>query len=158
MLASGPQATVEVGGRPLAAWPADALASVCAPVEVVWDAPAEPLRALVDALERAEGPVLVCAGEMPFVTPDACHSLVEAAGGAASPAVVAAANGELCPRLGLYAPAALEGLRADADLTEAVEALDPVRVALPPALMRTVETTADLAEAEELLAEATRRR
>jgi molybdopterin-guanine dinucleotide biosynthesis protein A len=158
VLAGGPRAAAEVGGRPLAAWPADALASVCTPVEVVWDAPAEPRPALVHALERAGGPVLVCAAEMPFVTPDACHSLLEAAGGAAAPAVVAATTGELRPQLGLYAPAALDALRTDATLTDAVESLDPVRVALPPALVRTVETEAELAAAEELLAEVTRLR
>jgi molybdopterin-guanine dinucleotide biosynthesis protein A len=152
ILAGGPRAAADVGGRPLAAWPADALASVCAPVEVIWDAPPQPLPALVHALERAGGPVLVCAAEMPFVTPDACHSLLEAAGGAGAPAVVAAAQGELQPQLGLYAPAALEALRADGELEQAVEALDPVRVALPPALVRSVETEAELAAAGELLA------
>jgi molybdopterin-guanine dinucleotide biosynthesis protein A len=158
VLAGRPTAAAEVGGRPLAAWPADALASVCTPVEVDWDAPAEPHPALVHALEQAGGPVLVCAAEMPFVTPDACHSLLEAAGGSAAPAVVAAATGELQPQLGLYAPAALDALKAGTTLTEAVESLDPVRVALPPALVRTVETEAELAEAEELLGEATRPR
>jgi molybdopterin-guanine dinucleotide biosynthesis protein A len=91
---------------------------------------------------------------MPFVTPDACRTLLEAAGASAA-AVVAAAEGVLQPVFGLYAPAALEGFRAsepDAPLTATVEALDPVRVALPPALVRSVNTPADLAEAEALLA------
>jgi molybdopterin-guanine dinucleotide biosynthesis protein A len=101
----------------------------------------------------ADGPVLVCAADMPFVTADACRTLLQAAGSA--PAVVAAADGVLQPTFGLYAPAALEVLRAapaDAPLTQTVEGLDPVRVALPAALVRSVNTPEDLAEAEALLA------
>jgi molybdopterin-guanine dinucleotide biosynthesis protein A len=67
---------------------------------------------------------------------------------------VACADGILQPTLGLYAPAALDVLRAapaDAPLTATVEALDPLRVALPAALVRGVNTPEDLAEAEELL-------
>ena len=59
--------------------------------------------------------------------------------------------GVLQPVFGLYAPTALETLRsapADAPLTETVAALDPVRVALPPRLVRSVDTPAELAEAE----------
>jgi molybdopterin-guanine dinucleotide biosynthesis protein A len=97
--------------------------------------------------------VLVCAADMPFVTADACRTLLGAAG--TSPAVVATAEGVLQPVLGLYAPAALELLRAappDAPLTRTVEALEPVRVALPAALVRSVNTPEELAEAEAQLA------
>ena len=100
----------------------------------------------------AGGPVLVCAADMPFVTADACRTLLQAAG--ATPAVVATADGVLQPTFGLYAPAALDVLRgapADAPLTRTVEALDPARVALPAALVRSVNTPEDLAEAEALL-------
>jgi hypothetical protein len=48
----------------------------------------------------------------------------------------------------------LDVLRAappDAPLTRTVEALDPARVALPAALVRSVNTPEDLAEAEALL-------
>jgi molybdopterin-guanine dinucleotide biosynthesis protein A len=160
-----------VGGRPLAAYPAAALGAVCERVAVVckrhtelpdlpgverWDEPDEPrhpLTGIVHALVTADGPVLVCAADMPFVTVDACRTLLQAAGSA--PAVVAAADGVLQPTFGLYAPAALELMRAapaDAPLTRTVEALDPVRVALPAALVRSVNTLEDLAEAEALLA------
>jgi molybdopterin-guanine dinucleotide biosynthesis protein A len=64
------------------------------------------------------------------------------------------ADGILQPVLGLYAPAALEVLRAaaaDAALTETVESLDPARVALPPAIVRSVNTREELAEAEAAL-------
>jgi molybdopterin-guanine dinucleotide biosynthesis protein A len=69
--------------------------------------------------------------------------------------VVAVSDGVLQPTLGLYAPGALEVLRAaaaNAPLTRTVESLDPVRVALPAALVRSVNTPEDLAEAEALLA------
>jgi molybdopterin-guanine dinucleotide biosynthesis protein A len=163
-----------LAGRPLVSYPVTALAAVCARVAVVckgatrlpelpgterWDEPDEPrhpLTGIVHALEQAGGPVLVCAADMPFVTPDACRTLLQAAGGAnGSPAVVAAAGGVLQPVFALYAPAALDGFRTadpDAPLTATVEALAPVRVALPPALVRSVDTPEDLAEAEALLA------
>jgi molybdopterin-guanine dinucleotide biosynthesis protein A len=95
----------------------------------------------------------VCAADMPFVTADACRTLLGAAG--SSPAVVATAGGILQPTLGLYAPAALDTFRDapdDAPLTRTVESLDPVRVALPPALVRSVNTPAELAEAEAVVA------
>ena len=121
-----------------------------------WDEPDEPrhpLTGIVHALATADGPVLVCAADMPFVTADACRTLLGAAG--SSPAVVATADGVLQPVLGLYAPAALDLLRAappGAPLTRTVEALEPVRVALPAALVRSVNTPEDLAEAEAQLA------
>jgi molybdenum cofactor guanylyltransferase len=159
-----------LGGRPLAAYPAEALGEVCERVAVVckadtrlpelpgverWDEPDEPrhpLTGIVHALGVAGAPVLVCAADMPFVTADACRTLLGAAG--PSPAVVATAEGVLQPTFGLYAPAALELLaaaRPDAPLTRTVESLDPVRVALPPALVRSVNTREDLVEAEALL-------
>lgn len=161
-----------LGGRPLAAYPAAALAGVCERVAVVckretvlpdlpgierWEEPDEPrhpLTGIVHALTTAGGPVLVCASDMPFVTADACRSLLQAAGSA--PAVVATAAGVLQPTFGLYAPAALARFReapADAPLTRTVESLDPARVALPPALVRSVNTPQDLAEAEALLSQ-----
>jgi molybdenum cofactor guanylyltransferase len=159
-----------LAGRPLIAYPAAALGEVCERVAVVckrdsplpglpgverWDEPDEPrhpLTGIVHALERAAAPVLVCAADMPFVTADACRSLIQASGTA--PAVVATAESVLQPTFGLYAPAALDVLSAapaDAPLTRTVEALDPVRVALPPALVASVNTPAELAAAEELL-------
>jgi hypothetical protein len=61
----------------------------------------------------------------------------------------------LQPTLGLYAPAALEVLREapeGAPLTNTVESLHPARVALPPALLRSVDSLDELAEAEAMLA------
>jgi molybdopterin-guanine dinucleotide biosynthesis protein A len=158
-------------GRPLASYPARALAEVCDRVAVVcksdtelpplpdverWDEPDEPrhpLTGIVHALETAGAPVLVCAADMPFVTADACRTLLQVAS-QGGPAVVATADGVLQPTLGLYAPSALDPLRAapqDAPLTATVEALEPLRVALPAALVRSVNTPEELAEAERLL-------
>jgi molybdenum cofactor guanylyltransferase len=169
-----PKPAAPLAGRPLASYPAAALGGVCERVAIVckpdtqvpelpgverWDEPPEPrhpLTGIVHALERAEEAVLVCAADMPFVTADACRTLLQGAGAAAgSPAVVATAEGVLQPVFGLYAPAALETLKDAPDgapLTQTVESLDPGRVALPPALVRSVNTPDDLAEAEALLA------
>lgn len=157
------KATLELDGRPLAAHVADTLGQVCDRLAIVckpdtelpavagverWDEPEEPrhpLTGIIHALERAGGPVLVCAVDMPWVTADACLSLLEAAPG--SVAAVAAANGALCPVLGVYAPDALEAMRGapeNAPLRDTVETLDPARVALPPALLRSVNTREDL--------------
>lgn len=157
------KAALELDGRPLLAHVAEAVGAVCAPVAVVckpdtelpslpaiarWEEPAEPrhpLTGIVHALERTAGPVLVCAVDMPWVTPDACRSLLDAAPG--GPAAVAVAEGEMCPVFAVYAPDALDRLRdarVDAPLRETVEALDPARVALPPALLRSVNLSEDL--------------
>jgi molybdopterin-guanine dinucleotide biosynthesis protein A len=170
-LGRGSKAAIRLAGRPLASYPLAALAGVCERVAVVcksntelpelpgaerWDEPAEPRHpraGIQHALERAGVPVLVCAADMPFVTQDACRTLLNAAG-AGSPAVVAVSEGVLQPVFGLYAPAALETLRAapeNAALTATVESLDPVRVALPPALVRSVNTPEELAAAENAL-------
>jgi molybdopterin-guanine dinucleotide biosynthesis protein A len=161
------KAAVEVAGQPLAAYPAAALAGVCDIVAIVakpdselpdlpgverWDEPAEPrhpLTGIVHALERAGEAVLVCGADMPYVTRDACATLI--GGGGSAPAAVAIAAGVVQPLFAVYAPAALDGLRAappDGRLTDAVEALGPGRVALPPAIVRSVNTPDDLAEAE----------
>jgi molybdenum cofactor guanylyltransferase len=163
----GAKASRWLAGRPLAAYPAAALADVCERVAIVgkpgqelpelegverWDEPAmprHPLTGIVYALERAEEAVLVCAADMPFVTPEACRTLMAAGGTAA--AAVAVAGGVLQPVLAVYGPAALPTLRAaepDAPLTRTVEALEPARVALPPPLVRGIDTLEELAAAD----------
>lgn len=168
----GAKPAAQLAGRALIAYPLEALAEVCDPVAVVckkstklpeidgferWEEPAEPqhpLTGIVHALERAQAPVLVCAADMPFVTADACRTLLAGAGGARAPAAVAAAQGDIQPVFGVYLPSALEALLAaapDAPLIATVEALDPARVALPPPMLRSVNTPEELAEAEEEL-------
>ena len=163
-----------LAGRPMMAYPVEALGAVCSRVAVVckqgtslpsldgaerWEEPDEPrhpLTGIVFALERADGqPVLVCAADMPFVTADACRSLLAAP--AKGLEVVAATDGVLQPTFGLYAPGALDRLRAappDARLTDTVEQLEPARVAFPARLVQSVNTREDLAEAERVLAAA----
>ena len=161
------KAAVEVAGRPLASYPAAAIAGVCDRVAIVatagtdlphlpgverWDEPDEPqhpVAGIIHALEHAGQPVLVVAADMPYVTPDACASVM--AGGGSAPAAVAVAAGVLQPLLAVYAPAALDRLKAappDGRLTDMVEALAPGRVAVPPAIVRSVNTPEDLAAAE----------
>ncbi len=167
----GGKAARALAGRPLIAYPAAALQAVCERVAIVakedhdlprldgveqWDdeppEPRHPLTGIVHALTKAGEPVLVCAADMPFLTPEALNTLVAAGGSAA--AAVAVAGGVLQPVLGLYAPQALDTLRRaepDAPLSRTVEGLDPVRVALPPPLVRSVNTPEELASAEEEL-------
>lgn len=170
--ASKPAAVL--AGRPLVSYPVSALSAVCDRVAIVckrgssvpdvdgaerWDEPDEPqhpLTGIMHALDCAGGePVLVCAADMPFVTADACRTLLAAPHKGL--AVVAAADGVLQPTFGLYAPNALARLSAappDGRLTDAVVALDPVRVAFPARLVLSVNTREELAEAEKLLAAA----
>jgi molybdopterin-guanine dinucleotide biosynthesis protein A len=166
-LGGRPKAAIEIGGRPLAAYPAAALAGVCERVAFVaktatdlprlpgverWDEPDEPqhpVAGIIHALETAGQPVLVVAADMPYVTPDACQSVI--AGGGTAPAAVAVAGGVLQPLLAVYAPAALDPLQAappGGRLTDMVEALAPGRVAVPPAIVRSVNTLDDLKQAQ----------
>lgn len=168
------KAAVELAGRPLASYPLDALLAVCERVAVVckpstelpeldaaierWDEPPEPrhpLVGMIHALERAAAPVLLCGADMPFVTADACRTVLMRAGGSGGArAVVASAGGTTQPVLGVYSPTALESLRSeplDASLIDAVERLGPLRVALPPRLLAGVNTPGELTEAEEAL-------
>jgi molybdopterin-guanine dinucleotide biosynthesis protein A len=162
----GGKATRSLGGRPLASYPAAALAAVCERVAIVakpgtelpdlpgverWDdepaEPRHPLTGIVHALERAGGePVLVCAADMPFVTPDGLRKLA-----AVGTTAIAIAGGRLQPVLGVYTPDVLPTLEAaadDAPLTRTVEALSPALVDLSPRETRSIDTPEDLADAE----------
>ena len=165
------KAGLELAGAPLAARPAAALRAVCERLAVIckpdtelpelpgferWDEPAEPrhpLTGIVYALTRARGaPVLVCAADMPWVGADALRSLLAAAREQPSTmAVVAEADGRLQPVLAVYRACALGTLASAAPrapLTATVEALAPLRVALAPGVVRSVNTPEQLAEAE----------
>src|SRR4051812_24343233 len=144
----------ELNGRPLAAYPAAVLAATCERVAIVakhdsdlpdldgverWDEPDEPrhpLTGIVHALERASEAVLVCAADMPFVTPDACNQLIEAR-------AVATAVGRLQPLLGVYRPEWLPPLRVaepEAPLPRTVEQRDPPLLELPEEVVRSIDT------------------
>jgi molybdopterin-guanine dinucleotide biosynthesis protein A len=170
----GAKATVNLCGRPLICYPLDALASVLGEVAViakadtelpslpgvtVWiepQTPRHPLLGIVEALALAGGrPVLVCASDLPFVTPRLVASLVRADAGGA-PAVVAAAHGTMQPLLGRYEPAAvrlLAGAAAeDMPARAAVAAISPrlFEVADPDALFN-VNAPEDLLQAAAIL-------
>ncbi len=167
----------ELGGWPLIAWPAAALAEACSRVVVVakpdvelpslpgverWDEPDpehHPARGIAYALERAGEPVLVCAADMPFLTPAACADLLDALAAftevADEPgwpvAVVARAGGRLQPLFAIYTPDALAVLRAadpNAALTRTVEEMGSGAIEIEAALVRSVNTEEDLARAE----------
>ena len=117
------------------------------------DEPRHPLTGIVHALESAGGPVLVCAADMPFVTADACRTLMQAPG--STPGRRGDRRGRSCsPRSASTRPprsTSCAGAPPGAPLTRTVEQLDPVRVALPAALVQSVNTPQELAEAEALL-------
>lgn len=167
---AGTKATAQLGGRPLASYPVAALGSVCGQVVIVakrdtelpelgverWDEPDDPQHPIAGikyALERAGGPILVCAGDMPFADADTL-GLIGAELQPGMKAAVGFCEGRLEPLLAAYAPEALESLAvapADEPLRRTVEALMPVLVDVSPEVVFNVNTPGDLAEAERRL-------
>jgi molybdopterin-guanine dinucleotide biosynthesis protein A len=145
----GAKAIVKLHGRPLIAYPLEAmwraLGSVALVAKVssqlpsfagvtVWiepDEPRHPLVGIVHALGVADGrPVMVCALDLPFVTSALIRRIAKADAGGA-PAVIASSAGRTQPLLGCYEPEALERLtaaldRVDVPAREAVAALGAV--------------------------------
>ncbi len=118
----GDKALVSLAGQPLILRPLAAMRAVLTDVAVVakpdselpdlagtpvWSEPAQPshpLVGIVHALRLAGGrAVLVCAADLPFVTPATLRMLAGADAGGA-PAVVAAVDGVAQPLLGRYEP------------------------------------------------------
>lgn len=139
----GSKLTVELRGRPLISYPVAAMKAALSDVAVigkpdvelpglegveVWiesSVPRHPLVGIVEALAYADGrSVVVCAADLPFVTPRLIAALARAPADGA-PAVIAAAGGDLQPLLGRYEPRA-GALLADA----AARASAPTRVAV----------------------------
>lgn len=125
----GAKALVELCGRPLLRHPLDLLTAELDEVVVVakqqtplpelppgvavWREPdreAHPLHGVREALRRAGRPVVVCAGDLPLVSPELVRALAAAASDA--PAVVPRAAGRLQPLLARYAPDSLPALEA----------------------------------------------
>jgi molybdenum cofactor guanylyltransferase len=147
----GEKAIVELHGKPLICYPVEAVQEVLSRVAIlaktgtrlprlsgvaVWiepESPRHPLVGITQALALAGGrPVLICAGDLPFVTPQLIRRLVKADPGRA-PAVVACAEERMQPLLGCYQPRALELLSGPARegtgrLMDAVAAIEPVRL------------------------------
>jgi molybdenum cofactor guanylyltransferase len=168
----GAKAMVELAGRPLICYPLEALTAALDEVAVLAKADTElpslpgatiwvepqvhhhPLVGIAQALALAgDRPVLVCAADLPFVTPELVGRLAtEDPGGA--PAVIASRRGEVQPLLGCYRPIALQLLEPalDRPMRELVAAIEPrlLEVDDPDALFN-VNAPEDLARAAGML-------
>jgi molybdopterin-guanine dinucleotide biosynthesis protein A len=144
----GAKAIVKLGGKPLITYPLDAVAMALGDVAIiakadtelpnlpgvpVWIEPATPRHPLVGithALALAGGrAVLVCAADLPFVTP-ALVDRIAHLDPAGAPAVVATRDRTMQPLLACYQPRAAKLLGApaadtDLPLQEAVAAICP---------------------------------
>jgi molybdopterin-guanine dinucleotide biosynthesis protein A len=168
------KATVILAGRPLIAWPLDALRAVLGRVAVaakpdtelpalpraveVWrepPIPRHPLSGILEALRRAGGEaVLVCAVDLPLVDAELVRVLAGARA-RGSLAVVASAAGRLQPLLARYEAASLEPLATvalDRPLTATVMALDPRVIEVDSTALLNVNDRAGLRRAERALA------
>jgi molybdopterin-guanine dinucleotide biosynthesis protein A len=172
----GAKATVELCGRPLISYPLAALTEVLDEVVVVakeatklpnlarttvWierEPRQHPLVGLLEALALGGGrAVVVCALDLPLVTPELVRALV---GVPPAPVVVASHGGEIQPLLGRYEPGTVEPLRAAglrAPLREAVLALEPrLHEVDDPELLLNVNTARDLERAAAALSRRSR--
>jgi molybdopterin-guanine dinucleotide biosynthesis protein A len=171
----GEKAVVELQGKPLICYPVEAVQQVVREVAIlaktgtrlprlsgvaVWiepESPRHPLAGITQALALAgRRPVLVCAGDLPFVTPELIRRLVKTDAGRA-PAVVACAQERMQPLLGCYQPRALELLAGAARsgtgrLMDAVAAIEPVLLEVEdPEELFDVDTPDDLLQASAML-------
>lgn len=144
----GDKALVALDGRPLLHYPLEALRVVLDDVVVVckeatplpplpapvsiWcenDPEHHPLIGVAAALREAGGrAILVCAGDMPLVTPEAIRAVLEAP---AATAVVTRIAGRLQPLFARYEPGALpvfEAMDLAEPATRVIERLDPLVV------------------------------
>lgn len=141
----GAKATVLLRGRPLISYPLESLSAALSEVVVLAKADTElpslpgttvwiesqrmhhPAVGIVQALALAGGrSVLVCAADLPFVTPELVREL--ASGNPEDvPAVVASSRGAMQPLLGCYHPRAARLLQAgdERPLREQVAELTP---------------------------------
>lgn len=176
----GAKALVPLAGRPLIAWPLEALCACLGDVAVVakgdtalpplparvmlWrepSAPIHPLTGIVHALARAAGrAVLVCAVDLPLVCPAVVRRLAEAGAPGALAVIARDESGRSQPLLGRYEPGALPvlaaqaALRPDAPLRRALAPLRPRWLAVPSGSLTNVNDEVDLARAAAALARA----
>jgi molybdopterin-guanine dinucleotide biosynthesis protein A len=173
----GEKAMAALAGVPLVSYPLQALRTVLDDVVVVakprtrlppldvevLQEPAEPHHPLVGiicALHAAAGrPVLIAAGDLPFLDLESLRRLLAGPAGAA--VIAAGPRSGPQPLLGVYRPAALAPLQAAADagtapMREVVLSLRATLVAVPEDALFNVNTPEDLAEAELRLAGPTR--
>lgn len=171
----GAKAVVELNRRPLITYPIDAVWRALGEVAIVaktdtelpnvpgvaiWiepDQPRHPLVGIVHALGLADGrPVLVCAADMPFVTPEVVGRIAHADPGVGC-AVVASGQGQLQPLLACYHQDALEPLTrllsgSPGPLQEAVGVLNALRYEVDdPDVLFNVNSPSDLLQAAAML-------
>ena len=173
----GSKATVDLGGRPLISYPLAALRAALSDVAVlakpdtelpalpgvtVWvepAAPQHPLLGITEALALAGGrAVLVCAVDLPFVTPALISAIADADLGSA-PAVIVAHGDQIQPLLGCYEPAARPLLAGalDRPVRDAVAAIGPRLLQVEdPQLLFNVNSPSDLLQASAMLDRTTR--
>lgn len=169
----GAKAVVRLHGRPLISYAIEAVwrglgsAVVVAKADTelpnlpgitVWVEPEDvshPLVGLRYALEMADGrPIVVCAADLPFVTPRLIGEL--AAGARRAPALLAGTGDQVQPLLGWYHPRALAQLSgfdpaSGVSLREAVAHLNPAVLDVDPELLFNVNTPSDLLQASAML-------
>jgi molybdopterin-guanine dinucleotide biosynthesis protein A len=162
---------VELRGKPLICYPLDAVQQALADVVIVakpstelpsvpgvtvWvepEAPSHPLLGIVHALSLAEDrPVLVCAGDLPFVTAATIEQLATS-DPAGAPAVVAAAGGQTQPLLGCYQRVTLELVspRFDRPLRDVVAGIGARTIEVDPRVLFNVNYPEDLLQAAAIL-------
>lgn len=171
----GSKAIVQLHGRPLISYPLEALRLALREVAViakpetelpsvrgvtVWVEPdrrQHPLVGILQALGLAGGrPVLVCALDLPFVTPALVRRIADADPGNGA-AAIASSRSEVQPLLGCYQPRALEllaepALDPEISLRDAVAALRPLLVEVEdPEALFNVNAPDDLLQAAAML-------
>ena len=170
----GSKAVVQLAGQPLITYPLEAVRTALGEVAVVakadtqlpslpgvtvWvepDSPRHPVMGIIQALALAEGrSAVVCAVDLPFVTPELIYRLATADLGR-SPAVLACHGTDVQPLLGCYAPRALEPLRtalaAEPPVRELATSLDPRMLDVgDPELLFDIDSPEDLLHAAGIL-------
>ena len=161
-----PKATALLGGRPLAAYPLEALQEAGIEVVIVTrrDSPVpdigapivfdthqtrHPLSGILAALDHAQGrAVLAVATDLPFLNAAFLRQLADCE----APVVIPRADGRLHPLCARYDPVVTDALEqalaAESPLQSAVRALDPHIVEADPRLLTNINHPDDLARAE----------
>jgi len=164
------KATLELLGRPMGLWVADALSSAglarvvalggpgSLGLDVIEDPPemagSGPLAPLIAGL-RAEGDIFVCPCDVPAISGEAIGLVLDAAEARPTPVVLAVSD-QLEPLIGVYRAEALDLLveRRAAGARGPKTALrddEITTVPIPAAVARNVNTPEDLAEVEATL-------
>jgi molybdenum cofactor guanylyltransferase len=175
----GDKAVASLAGRPLIAYPVEAMRAVVTDVTIVAKPdtvlpsadvlgaarvirepaqPRHPLVGVLHALRMAGGrPVLVCPADLPLVTADVLAELANADPAGAPGVVATGPDRGLQPLLGCYRPEAAPLLEAaareaTAPVRVAVAAIGPRELAVSTEILFNVNTAEDLARVEAVLA------